>query len=428
MSHKRPLRVLHACSIVQEKPMLLPVPPVAGCAPCWNVYRLFEAIAAAKPPDLQAEVMSACEPGQRPAVQDFPQTATYHQVVLPDVERHFSVGLKRRVKLASDVMLKTLGTSTWLSYRYMRAVLRHFRRGGFDLLVLDDSPQNLNFLSRYIPPERLIFLLRAQVGLSRRYFDRVGAIIVTNDNLGDYARELLPPGANPDIYIVPNSLGYEFSDADTVAPVDLGEDRPTVVFAGRFVQEKGVRELLHAFTRVLDRVPNARLRIVGGAGYSRDGQEIRTPYVREVRALADALPAGAVSFAGHVPYAQMPAEYRAGDVAVFPSVWVEGFGMTALEAMRCGVPVVVSDRPGFMSFVRDGENGRVIHDPADADGLAAIISDLLTDRATVDRLAAAGQATAQQYTPETTALAYRDALTDFARSVQVKEGGAHNIT
>ena len=416
-ARSHPLRVLHACSIVQEDPMLLPVPPVAGCAPCWNVYRLHEALADLAPAELTAEVISACERRQYADVQAFPRRAVYRHVIFDEAARRLSVAVKKRFRLSGDVLQRLVGTASWLAYRYMRAVRQYMQQEGFDLLVLDDSPQNLNYLSRFIPPERLVFLLRAQVGMSRRYFDRVGAIIVTNDNLADYARQLLPAGADPAIYVVPNSLGYEFDRVEEMPHPQKDDSHPTVVFAGRFVKEKGVQELLRAFVRVREQVPGARLRIVGGTGYARNGRALDTPYVQQARQIADTLPPGAVSFAGHVPYAQMPAEYLAADVAVFPSVWVEGFGMTALEAMRCGVPVVVSNRPGFTSFVRDGENGRVVADPTDAEALAAAIVELLTDRQKAARMAAAGKATALRYTPEDTARAYTDALLTYAHRI-----------
>jgi phosphatidylinositol alpha-mannosyltransferase len=120
-----------------------------------------------------------------------------------------------------------------------------------------------------------------------------------------------------------------------------------------------------------------------------------------------------VTFAGAVPYADMPAEYFAADIGVFPSVWTEGFGMVALEAMRCGLPVVVSDRPGFRSFIRDGENGVIVDDPTAIGSLACGVMTLLEDQAYADRIARAGKATSLRYTPENVAKTFIAFVHDF---------------
>jgi glycosyltransferase involved in cell wall biosynthesis len=68
-----------------------------------------------------------------------------------------------------------------------------------------------------------------------------------------------------------------------------------------------------------------------------------------------------VTMLGYVPQEDLPALYGAADVVAFPS-WYEGFGLPALEAMRCGAPVVVSNRGALPEIVADAA---LIADPAD---------------------------------------------------------------
>ena len=395
----RSISVLHVCSILQEFPALLPVPPVAGGAPCWNVYRLHEALCERTPPSIYADVMSACEPYQLPELQAFPRKARYQWIALASWQRRLSVAFNRASPYSMALLRRTVGTTSLLSYLYLRQVRRYWQERSFDLMILDDAPQNLQYVSRFVPREKLAFFFRGQIGMSRRYLNRCGLVITTNDNLVRYIEEVLPPsGPRPRIAVVPNALGAEFAEVTPKERVLAGPLK-TIIFVGRFVPVKGVRELVRAFHIVHEHFPDTRLRIVGSSSYDPAHTTRLSEYEQEVHELAQSLPDGVVSFAGFVPYERIPDEYLSADIAVFPSLWVEGFGMVALEAMRCGLPVIVSNRPGFTSLVEDGVNGLVVDDPEDIQALAQAMIRLLAEPVLAQRLASKGVETAQQYTP-----------------------------
>jgi glycosyltransferase involved in cell wall biosynthesis len=122
--------------------------------------------------------------------------------------------------------------------------------------------------------------------------------------------------------------------------------------------------LLEAYARVLLELPGAHLRVVGGG--------IEANAVRDYVQRSNAL--RSVELLGPVPHEQVPELMRDCSVCCLPSLG-EPFGMTALEAMACGMPLVVTDAGGLRYLV-DDEGGRRVP-PGDPDALAAALREVL---------------------------------------------------
>lgn len=140
---------------------------------------------------------------------------------------------------------------------------------------------------------------------------------------------------------------------------------PLLVFVGRLVTYKGVDVLLRAMPGVA-----ARLLVVGSG-----------PEEERLRALAQRLDLGErVAFLGRVDAADLPGIMAAADVGVLPSVTrAEAFGLSMVEMMSCGVPMVCTEVGTATSFVnRDGETGLVVP-PGDPVRLAEALNRLLGD-------------------------------------------------
>jgi glycosyltransferase involved in cell wall biosynthesis len=154
----------------------------------------------------------------------------------------------------------------------------------------------------------------------------------------------------------------------TVDPVAL--EPGTFVFVGRLTEQKALPVLLAA----VDRVPGARLVIVG------DGPE---------RTSLEATAPPSVRFVGALPREGVLAHLAGARAAVLSSAW-ENLPHAAVEALAVGTPVVSTAVGGVPEVVRDGENGLLV--PAnDVDALAAALRDVLEDDGLRARLAAAAQ-------------------------------------
>jgi D-inositol-3-phosphate glycosyltransferase len=134
--------------------------------------------------------------------------------------------------------------------------------------------------------------------------------------------------------------------------LELKDGDRIILFVGRIEPLKGIDILISAAAQ-LHEDENFRVLIVGGD--SRTEAELAT-----LRALAERLGIDHhISFVGAVPHEDLPTYYNAADVCVVPSYY-ESFGLVAVEAMACGVPVVASRVGGLTSTISDGETGYLI--------------------------------------------------------------------
>jgi glycosyltransferase involved in cell wall biosynthesis len=163
-------------------------------------------------------------------------------------------------------------------------------------------------------------------------------------------------------------------------------DRPIVLFVGRLSTEKGVLDLLNAW-RLLD---DARswLVLVGPdmPAHPWDAGASARAFIEEHR-LQDR-----VRLYG--PSADTARLYRAADVFVQPSHF-ESFGISVIEAMASGVPVIAAKVGGMRDFLVDGENA-LLHEPRSPLTIAAALRRALDDAGLRSRLAAAALQTVRQ--------------------------------
>jgi glycosyltransferase involved in cell wall biosynthesis len=191
-------------------------------------------------------------------------------------------------------------------------------------------------------------------------------------------------------------LGHDPARFVPVAPPAPGAE-PYALFVGNVMPHKNLLRLAEAFARAVAGRPG-RL-VIRGWG--------RAAHVRALRERIAALGIG--DRVDWQPYAgddELVALYQGARMLLLPSLY-EGFGLTALEAMACGAPVIVSDRASLPEVVGDAA---LVVDPEDTGAIATAIHRLLTDDALAKTHADRGLARAHLFSWPKTARAVQAIL------------------
>jgi glycogen(starch) synthase len=213
-----------------------------------------------------------------------------------------------------------------------------------------------------IGSDRLIALTRAEEIRLRQYY----------------------PQAAHKIRVVGN--GIEDTEAALAATISTRPEMPTVLYSGRLVERKGIRELLAAIPEVLQAVPGARFVLTGGpptfpasAVAAQWLETQHTPFLERIH------------FTGWQSPSEMTLRYAAADVLVVPSRY-EPFGMVLLEGMLHGLAIVAADVGGPAEILEHGRTG-LLFPPRDVKALSSALQQLLENP---DERHALGRAAAHQ--------------------------------
>jgi len=187
--------------------------------------------------------------------------------------------------------------------------------------------------------------------------------------------------------------------------VDVRKDSNLILYLGRLRKYKCVHFLIEAMKYVVQRVPKARLVVVG------DG-----PYREQLQSLTRALSLErVVEFRGHVDAEEKVRLLSQAAVAANPSP-KEGWGLTVVEANACGVPVVASRSPGLVDSVRDGETGFLV-EHGNVEQLASKIVNILVDNVLRERLSGGALEWSKRFTWENCASRSAEVIERITKSL-----------
>lgn len=281
-------------------------------------------------------------------------------------------------------------------WRLAIGLINVFRRGRFDAIWLQYMTPNLMplALARLFTPNLVAAVhvasshyspsgLNRIRWLARHWCNRFVCVSHTVAN-GIFGEPDSDSRQTERVVVIPNALDMtnmqKAARLDWKVKIGWPLDAVVIGFAGRLTHIKGVDVLLQSAADLHARGLNIRLAIVGD-GFERFGLE----------SLARQLGISHIThFAGRLPRDTIFSAIKGFDIAAMPSRdGLEGFGLSALEAMAAGVPVVASRVDALQEVVQDDIAGLLckIDDPK---SLADALARLVADKALRQRMGAAG--------------------------------------
>lgn len=360
--------------------------PGTGDGGGMNVYVRELATALARS-GVECEVFTRAEDPRRPEIVTVEPGFRVHHVPagpmgpvakesLPDLVDEWTEGVGRRLEQMelAGRPVAALHANYWLSgmaghvlkHRLELPLLVTFHT--LDRVKADASPESISFSE----PARRASAESHIVGCADSV---LASCSVEADQLVDLY------GAAPDrIALVAPGVEHAFfapgDQAQARRAVGLPEGEPVVLFVGRIQPLKGPSvavDALGALRSFGGRAARASLVLIGGPSGPQGREEMAAVH----RAVADHGLSPAVRLLPPQPHEMLSTYFRAADACVVPS-HSESFGLVALEAAACAVPVVAAAVGGLTTIVQDGETGYLVEsrDPADfAKPLAAILED-----------------------------------------------------
>lgn len=200
-----------------------------------------------------------------------------------------------------------------------------------------------------IPPQLWRF-----TGSVKKALGCVDALIAPSDFTADQHRRI---GAGTPIHVIPH-----FARLNESYAVDRAERpaEPCFIYVGRVTASKGIVPLLETFSRL----PDYLLTIIGSGDLS---ESLRNRYAGRSN----------IRFQGFVEQYRLAAYYSAATALILPSLAPESFGLTVVEALACGTPVIVRDSGGCAEIVQRTQAGVVYGTDEE---LEIAIHKLATDR------------------------------------------------
>jgi spore coat protein SA len=208
---------------------------------------------------------------------------------------------------------------------------------------------------------------------------RVDRMIFISEFLMEQARRKFPS-------LDTSSVLYSGADEEIFYPAAGGRrnsEVPTVLFAGRLVEDKGVHVLLDAMKLLEEQDVRLEARIVGSSNF---GAGHETEYIRRLKANSPRT----VTFLQYRSGSALGDLFREADIFCSPSVWEEPFGLVNVEALASGLPVVSTYSGGVREIFAAG--GGILVERGSAVQLASALRQLAQDPELRTRLGQQGYA------------------------------------
>lgn len=240
--------------------------------------------------------------------------------------------------------------NVYIGNAYITEIIKRENFENYDYVIVENVPEFViplypkakNKLILHLHNDRLNKNTKKATEILKKY----NKVFTLSDYIGKRVKEISPL-YNDKVYTLYNGIdtskfGKEkYKDKIQKVKKEYGilPNDKVFLYTGRIVPEKGVKELVQAFSNLKDDF-NVKLLITGSIDY---GKNSTSKYLKEVSSIATQN----IIFTGYIAYNEMPILYAIADVGIIPSIWEEPFALTVIEHMATGNPVIITNSGGM---------------------------------------------------------------------------------
>lgn len=231
---------------------------------------------------------------------------------------------------------------------YLSEAIKAIRHQNFDIILIENRPGYILKLKDVLSAKFAIHqendYLNDHTKHGREICDYTSLIINTSEYITQRVKTI---NKDDDKSVtVHNGIStFQFYNATSYKRQNYGfhDDDFIIVYSGRLTKEKGILQLIQAIKQIQD-IPYLKLLIVGASAYGQDKQP--TSFIRQLEEESEPIK-DKVVYTGYVNYDDVPSYLKMADIAVVPSIWEEPFGLTVVEAMAAGLPLLTTKSGGI---------------------------------------------------------------------------------
>jgi len=258
---------------------------------------------------------------------------------------------------------------------YLNEAIKDILKKNFDMIIIENRPGYALKLKKVTSAKIIYHLhndfLHKQVADAQGIYDAAKRILTVSDYIKRCVETI--DSLSKKTITVYNGIDLSlFKQKGILKRYQLGfcTDDFIIVFSGRVNSEKGILELIEAMALLKD-YPRIKLLVIGSSFFGNVHDD--DIFTGQLKARAESLE-DRITFTGFIPYSHVPDYMLLADIAVLPSMWEEPFGLTVVEAMAAGLPLVTT-RSGGIPEICEGV-ATIIEKENIIDNLAKAIIDL----------------------------------------------------
>lgn len=237
---------------------------------------------------------------------------------------------------------------------YLLKALRHVRKNHYDMLIIENRPAFALKLPHNIKAKVVYHLhndfLNNDIPQALSIYNIAYRIITVSDYIKSRVKTINPLDQKG--LTVHNGINLEaFSSTNKTLQretIGLRREDFVLVFSGRLIPEKGIFPLIETMELLKQHI-NIKLLVLGGSSLGNSVEQ--SSFLKQIQKFAEHL--DSIIFTGYVNYTRMGDYLQIADVAVLPSLWDEPFGLTCVEAMAAGLPIITTNRGGIPEVVNN---------------------------------------------------------------------------